>query len=156
MKKRLMLLVAIAMMSTIVIVGCGKDNKENKDNKDLKVESNGQQKVEQAAVIIPENPEELKIKVTEEAKKIQDKVSFTDIAKAVNNNMTTITGYVNNNTSNVLTPYMNIYIYDKDKLIVTGNTFAEKVPANGKKQFVANLIGDYSKFDVKVELAELQ
>ncbi|OGO83041.1 MAG: hypothetical protein A2Y18_06960 [Clostridiales bacterium GWD2_32_19] len=151
----------------------GKEKHNNRSNNSVRINNNnnvnGGKKPKQQAnkdagattqknvKIKVEDPEELKMEVTEEAKQIQDKVKFSGITSSVQNNITAIVGTVENLTSNTITPYMNIYFYDKEnKLVITANAFADKVPANKSKQFVANLTGDFSGLDVKVELAKLE
>ncbi|OGO83043.1 MAG: hypothetical protein A2Y18_06970 [Clostridiales bacterium GWD2_32_19] len=153
MEKKNIIIGAVIAIGLIVIIMSVIGNKSkqetNKGADTKKTQANVQIKVE--------NPEELKMEVTEEAKQIQDKVKFSGISSRVNNNITTVEGTVENLTSDTITPYMNIYFYDKEnKLVITANAFADKVPANGSKQFVANLTGDFSSLDVKIELAELE
>ncbi|HAN10010.1 MAG TPA: hypothetical protein DCP90_05270 [Clostridiales bacterium] len=153
MEKKKIIIGAVIAIGLIIIIMSIIGNNSKQETINGADTKNAEEKVQ----IKVENPEELKIEVSEETKKIQDKVKFSSITSSVKDNITTVTGTIENLTSDVITPYMNIYFYDNNnKLVITANAFADKIQANGSKQFVANLTGDFSGLELKVELAELE
>ena len=95
--------------------------------------------------------------MTDEAKEIQKQVKISNITLNFNKDTTVIKGIVTNNTEKMITPYMNVYIYNKNKtLLVTLNTFVDKLESKSSRQFSTNVLGNYTGGTVEVEIADLE
>ena len=152
--KKIYLVVSLIAIMGLSFVGCNKKIKTepNTDVVNKVVTSEELGKEEQ---IVADNS--LKIEVTSEAEMIRDNVRIVGLGASFDNGMTQVVGTIENNTNNQITPYVNIMFKKANgEVIMTANAFANKIDANSSKQFVSNLIGDYSGYEMETELADVE
>lgn len=146
MVKKISVIFFICVVS-IMVIGCNNNNdeevvslqplQENIDNN--------------------EKNDSLEIEKDENIERIKGKIKIINVQKTVINNITTVKGFVKNNTDKKMTIYMNVYLYDKeDKIKMTANAFCQDVGKGEQKEFTAGIVGDFSEGKVVIEVAKVE